>query len=152
VVRRARPEDLTKVAACAKAAYSLYLPRLDRPPAPMLADYAELIAAGEVYVLESDEPPSDEQLGGFIVIRPLGGSLFVENVAVDPARQGQGYGRRLMAFAETYAGVLGLPALRLYTNEVMHENIPFYQILGFAVTERVLEDGYRRIYLEKPLA
>ncbi len=147
MIRRARPEDLSKVAACAKAAYSLYLPRMDRPPAPMLADYAELIAADEVYVLESDG-----RLEGFIVIRPRSGKLFVENLAVDPACQGHGHGRRLMAFAETQAGVLGLPALRLYTNEVMHENIPFYEGLGFAVTERILEDGYRRIYLEKPLA
>jgi ribosomal protein S18 acetylase RimI-like enzyme len=135
------------VAACATAAYSLYLPRMDRPPAPMLADYGALIAAGEVYVLELDGV-----LGGFIVMRPLGGRRFVENVAVDPAYQGQGHGRRLMAFAETYASGLDLPALRLYTNEVMHENIPFYQGLGFVVSERLLEDGYHRIYLEKPLA
>jgi GNAT superfamily N-acetyltransferase len=57
-----------------------------------------------------------------------------------------------MAFAETYASGLGLGALWLYTNEVMHENIPFYQGLGFVVSERLLEDGYHRIYLEKPLA
>lgn len=57
-----------------------------------------------------------------------------------------------MAFAETHAGGLGLRALRLYTNEAMHETIPFYEGLGFAVSERRLEDGYRRIYLEKPLA
>jgi ribosomal protein S18 acetylase RimI-like enzyme len=113
----------------------------------MLADYGSLIAAGEIHVLESDD-----MLGGFIVMRPLDGRLFVENVAVDPARQGQGHGRRLMAFAEIYASGLGLPALRLYTNQVMHETIPFYESLGFAVSERRLEDGYRRIYLEKPLA
>ena len=86
------------------------------------------------------------------MVRPLGARLFVENVAVDPARQGQGHGRRLMAFAETYASGLGLRTLRLYTNEVMHENIPFYEGLGFAVSERVLDDGYHRIYLEKSLA
>ena len=147
MIRLARPEDLSKVAACATAAYSLYLPRMDRPPAPLLADYGALIAAGEVHVLESDGV-----LAGFLVVRPLGGRLFVENVAVDPARQGQGHGRRLMAFAETHARGLGLRALRLYTNEVMPETIPFYDGLGFAVSERLLEDGYRRIYLEKSLA
>jgi ribosomal protein S18 acetylase RimI-like enzyme len=113
----------------------------------MLAGYGALTAAGEVYVLELDGV-----LGGFIVMRPLGGRLFVENVAVDPAYQGQGHGRRLMAFAETFASGLDLPALRLYTNELMHENIPFYEGLGFAVSERLLEDGYHRIYLEKSLA
>ena len=147
MIRRARPEDLSKVAACAKAAYRLYLPRMDRPPAPLLADYGALISAGEVHVLESDRA-----LGGFIVIRPLGGRLFVENGAVDPTHQGQGHGRRLMAFAETYAGGLGLGALRLYTNELMPETIPFYESLGFAVSERLLEDGYHRIYLEKSIA
>ena len=35
---------------------------------------------------------------------------------------------------------------------MMRENIPFYDGLGFAVSERRLENGYRRIYLEKHLA
>ena len=95
---------------------------------------------------------SDGVLASFLVVRPLDGSLFVENVAVDPTHQGQGHGRRLMAFAETYARGLGLRALRLYTNEVMHETIRFYESLGFAVSERLLEDGYHRIYLEKSIA
>lgn len=146
MIRRARAEDVAALETCAKAAYDLYLPRMDRPPAPVLADYGARVAAGEVYLLDANG-----HLGGFIVIRPLGDDLFVENLAVDPARQGQGHGRRLMAFAEARAGALGLPALRLCTNEVMHETLRFYRGLGFAVSERALEDGYRRIDLEKRL-
>jgi hypothetical protein len=39
-VRRATPADLPAVREVVTAAYARYLDRMDRPPAPMLADYA----------------------------------------------------------------------------------------------------------------
>ena len=77
---------------------------------------------------------------------------FIENVAVDPAFQGQGLGRRLMAFAEERAREYGLHELRLYTNEVMVENLAFYRSLGFVEVERHVDEGYRRVFLRKSLA
>lgn len=147
ILRLAETADRPGVARCAKAAYGLYLARMDRPPAPLLADYGALIAAGELHVLVDRR-----DIVGFIVLRPNPDHLFVENLAVDPGRQGRGHGRRLMAFAESHAGALGLAALRLYTNAVMRENIPFYENLGFAVTARRREDGYDRVYMGKRLA
>ncbi len=144
--RLAEAGDAAAVAACAKAAYEIYLPRMDRPPAPMLADYGAAIAAGEVHILDLAG-----RAAGFLVMRAGTGHLFIENVAVHPDFQGRGFGRRLMALAETCARARRLPLLRLYTNVVMTENLPFYRALGFVETERLREEGYDRIYMEKQL-
>jgi ribosomal protein S18 acetylase RimI-like enzyme len=147
ILRAAESPDLSAVSACARAAYAGYVPRIGREPAPMVADFAALIAAGDVHVLIDGGA-----LAGFIVMRPAPGHLFVENVAVRPERQGRGFGRRLVAFAEATARKRSLPALELYTNVKMTENIPFYQGLGFVETGRRHEDGFDRIYLRKTLA
>ena len=120
MIRRARPDDAPAIAAIAVAAYRIYVTRIGREPAPMVADFPAQIAAGEVHVLEAERG-----LQGFIVLRAAADHLFVENVAVRPARQGKGDGRRLMAFAEATARRLDLPAIRLYTNVKMTETLPF---------------------------
>lgn len=146
-VRPATPADRAFIEDCVAAAYRKYVPRIGKPPAPMLADYAGLIGAGVVHVLEHGSAPA-----GVIVIYPGEGHLFVENVAVAPAEHGRGLGRALMAFAEAEAVRRGLPVVRLYTNERMTENLGFYRHLGYHVTERREEDGYRRVYFRKRLA
>ena len=147
MIRRARPDDAPAIAAIAVAAYRIYVTRIGREPAPMVADFPAQIAAGEVHVLEAERG-----LQGFIVLRAAADHLFVENVAVRPARQGKGDGRRLMAFAEATARRLDLPAIRLYTNVKMTENLPFYERLGFAEVERRREDGFDRVYFRRSLA
>jgi len=113
----------------------------------MVADFRTLIADGEVHVLLLGTA-----LAGFIVLRPGPDHLFIENVVVHPDRQGQGLGRRLMAFAQTIAVERGLPALELYTNVKMTENFPFYESLGFVETGRRCEDGFDRVYMSKKLS
>ena len=80
-----------------------------------------------------------------------GDALLVENVAVHPSAQGRGVGRALMAFAETQARGSGVRTLRLYTNEIMLDNIRLYEYLGYRELERRLEDGYSRVFMEKQL-
>lgn len=131
---------------CARAAYGIYLERMDRPPAPMKADYAALHRAGQLWILRCGD-----QVAGFIVLYERSDDLFVETVAVDPAYQGRGLGARLMAFAEDQARRRGKSRIALYTNEAMRENMGFYAGLGYGVTDRRLEDGYRRVYFAKDL-
>ncbi|MCX7932138.1 MAG: GNAT family N-acetyltransferase, partial [Rhodovarius sp.] len=102
--------------------------------------------AGEAYVLEGQ--------GGIlalIVLEDQPDALLIDNVAVAPARQGQGLGRWLCAFAEAEATRRGRPRLRLYTHALMTENQELYRRLGFRETRRVRECGFDRIYMEKPL-
>lgn len=124
----------------------MYVPRIGREPAPMVADFAAHLDCGELSVLESDGI-----LTGYIVMFAKPDSWFVENVAIVPTAQGQGLGRMLMAEAETAADAAGSPSVTLYTNIHMTENLDFYARLGFAETGRVHEDGFDRIYMEKAL-
>ncbi len=147
-VRLAQRDECAAIEACVRDAYAKYIPRMGRPPAPMLADYLALIARGVVYVLYE---PNDEDLCGVIALWPSDGAMFVENVALHLHAQGRGLGRRLMSFAEEQARAAGLREVRLYTNEAMTENLAFYAHLGFQETDRRLEDGYRRVFMRKPL-
>jgi ribosomal protein S18 acetylase RimI-like enzyme len=147
-IRPAHGADLSAVVACVDAAYSKYIVRIGKEPAPMQADYPALIGRGVVHVLPE---PSTGDLCALIVLWPTGGAMFVENVAVHPRYQGQGLGRRLMAFAEEQARAANLPEVRLYTNEAMTENLAFYRRLGFKETGRRVEEGYSRVFLRKIL-
>jgi ribosomal protein S18 acetylase RimI-like enzyme len=143
-VRRAIPADLPAIRAVVRAAYARYLDRMDRPPAPMLADYAAEAESGQLWV-------TGDPVTGLIELIEADGSLHVGNVAVHPSAQGTGLGRRLMEFAEEQARQRGLDRLDLYTNEVMIENQAIYARLGYRETGRRTEGGYRRVYMEKDL-
>jgi ribosomal protein S18 acetylase RimI-like enzyme len=143
-IRLATPADLPAVREVVTAAYARYLDRMDRPPGPMLADYAAEVEAGRLWV-------TGEPVTGLIELAPGDGSLHIGNVAVHPSAQGTGLGRRLLEFAEEQARQRGLNRLDLYTNEVMTENQAIYARLGYRETGRRTEDGYRRVYLEKDL-
>jgi ribosomal protein S18 acetylase RimI-like enzyme len=145
-IRQARTDDVAAIEALVEAAYFPYVARIGRAPAPVGADYAQLVAAGEVWV-----GSSDGRVVGVLVIRPAGETLELENVAVEPADQGRGYGRELIAFAERRALELGLESVSLYTNEAMVENLRLYPRLGYEETDRRLEDGYRRVFFRKSL-
>ena len=117
---------------------------MDRPPAPMLADYGAAVEAGQLWV-------TGQPVAGLIELTEAGDALHVGNVAVHPGSQGTGLGRLLMDFAERRAILLGLTRLSLYTNEVMTENQAIYTHLGYREVGRHAQDGYRRVYMEKLL-
>lgn len=143
-VRLATPADLPAIREVVGAAYARYLDRMDRPPAPMLADYAAEVESGRLWV-------TGEPVTGLIELAEHGDRLHVANVAVHPSAQGAGLGRRLLEFAEEQARQRGLDRLDLYTNEVMTENQAIYARLGYRETGRRTEDGYQRVYMEKDL-
>jgi ribosomal protein S18 acetylase RimI-like enzyme len=140
--RQGTESDLPSVRTVVASAYARYLDRMDRPPAPVLNDYRAATASGQVWVL-------GDPLFGVIVLIPQRDSLLIENVAVAPAVQGQGFGRMLMEFAELQALAQGIGKLTLYTNEIMTENLELYARLGFREVSRRTEDGYRRVFMEK---
>jgi ribosomal protein S18 acetylase RimI-like enzyme len=142
----AGPADANAVTAVVRSAYAEYVERIGREPAPMTADHAALIAAGEVWVARDGA-----DLVGVLVLRPDGPSLLLENVAVAPAHRGRGIGRALIGFAEERARAGGFAAVTLYTNERMTENLGMYPALGYAETGRRVEDGFARVYFRKPV-
>jgi GNAT superfamily N-acetyltransferase len=72
-------------------AYTKYIDRIGRPPAPMTADYAAAFEHSRVWVLVSDDA-----MVGALVTEDRGDHLLLETVAVAPAAQGHGYGRLLL--------------------------------------------------------
>ena len=145
MIRRALPGDQAAVEAIVQAAYAVYVERIGKPPGPMLDDYRRLIADGSVSVFEA----TDGAIAAIIVLLAKPDHLLLDNVAVRPDRQGQGLGRRLIAFAASEARRLGYRELRLYTHAMMSENIALYARLGFAETDRRREAGYDRVYMSQ---
>ena len=153
-IRQAIAADLPAIRELTRHAYARYVDRMDVVPAPVRNDYEAEAAAGQIWVLNLAEPAAETSasgLAGVIVLIEAGDSLLIENVAVSPAAQGTGLGRRLMEFAEYQARARGLSRMTLYTNEVMTENLAIYARLGYHETSRAQQDGYRRVFMEKRL-
>ena len=72
-------------------------------------------------------------------------------LSASAASPGLGFGRQLMDFAEQQALDAGYSAIRLYTNEVMTENLALYSRRGYVQTHRAEEHGLRRVYMIKHL-
>ncbi len=143
-IRRATPADLTDIRQLIADAYTKYVERIGRPPAPMTADYAAILEHSRVWVLETGQA-----IVGALVTEDRGDHLLLETIAVAPGAQGIGYGRRLLERAERDAAELGFSEVRLYTNEAMTENLSFYPRHGYRETGRAVQDGFRRVYFSK---
>lgn len=146
-IRIAAPEDRAAIEAIVKAAYARYVPRIGREPGPISDDYVALIRAQCVHVIGCEGA-----VQGLLVLIPENDAMLLDNVAVDPARQGCGIGRKLLAFAEQAALKAGFRSIRLYTNQAMAENIALYARIGYVETHRGEEKGLHRVYMTKQLA
>ena len=112
----------------------------------MLDDYTARVLEGALWVLEEGAA-----IAGIIVLLPTTNYLLLDNVAVSPARQGLGLGRRLLAFAEAEALRRGYCEIRLYTHQTMLENQRLYASIGYEETGRGTEAGYARVFMRKQL-
>ena len=142
LIRIATIDDAARIGGLARAAYIKYVPRIGREPAPMAADYDAEIAAQRVVVVEVAG-----DVDGYMIAWPEVDAYFIDNIAVDPRCQGHGLGRCLIEHAVAEANRLRLPALRLYTNEMMTENLSMYAHIGFVETHRADEKGFHRVYM-----
>jgi len=124
----------------------MYVQRMGKEPGPMVDDYAARVAEGSAYVLESGGA-----ICGVLVLLDYPSHLLLDNVAIDPARQGRGLGRILIDFAENEALRRGYGELRLYTHVTMVENVRMYSKLGYEETGRGKQAGYARVFMRKGL-
>ena len=146
MIRKARASDLDAIQNIARAAYIQYVPLIGKAPAPMVADFAAHLEAGELWL--EDQPP----VVGYIVFRIMHNTGFIENVAVEPSASSQGIGSRLVAFAEDKARGKGATRMELYTNIHMVKNLGYYARRGYSEIDRRTENGFERAYFEKPLS
>lgn len=146
-IRLARAHEAPAIRALSREAYAKWVPLIGREPLPMTADYDEriqrhrfdllLIAGGLAALIETVARDED---------------LLIENVAVRPAFQGQGFGKRLLAHAEALAAALARDSIRLYTNQRFAENIALYARLGYAIEREEVWPTGVAVHMVKRLA
>lgn len=142
--RRATHDDVDGIRRLVADAFGKYVDRIGKPPAPMTADYAELIDTSRVWVIEEGS-----DVVGVLVTQAQADHLLLDSVAVAPTAQGGGHGQALLERADQDAREQGLPEVRLCTNEAMTENLEFYPRRGFHETGRGVQDGYHRVFFAK---
>jgi len=147
LIRVAVAGDVSFIRRCAVAAYSKYVDRIGREPAPMVADFAAAVSRGEVAVVCAGAAPA-----GFVIFYPLDSEMHLENIAVCPEYCGNGFGKSLIGYVENEAVRVGVNAVFLYTNELMTENLSMYPSLGYSEYKRCTEDGFNRVYFRKKLS
>jgi len=145
-IRAATAADVSAIANIVDQAYRHYIARIGKPPGPMLDDYAARVSEGTLWVLEEGAV-----IAAIIVLLPAPNYLLLDNIAVSPARQSLGLGRRLLAFAEAEALRRGYREIRLYTHQTMVENQSLYASIGYEETGRGSEAGYDRVFMRKRL-
>lgn len=143
-IRRAEAADASSVQALVERSYLPYVARMERRPAPMDQVYDQVLHQTDSWIAEIDGA-----IVGVVVTRPNSDHLLIDNVAVLPEVQGRGIGSQLLAVAEDRAVACGLTEVRLYTNEVMTENLAFYPRHGYRETGRAVHEGFRRVFFAK---
>jgi GNAT superfamily N-acetyltransferase len=145
-LRRAGRSDAAAVRELTRAAYARWVPVIGREPLPMTVDYDARVREHRIDLLHVGD-----RLVALIEMIAETDHLLVENVAVLPAFQGRGYGRRLMAHAETVATSLGLGEMRLYTNKLFAGNVQLYLALGYQIDrEEPFKESFT-VYMSKSL-
>ncbi len=145
-IHRAEPKHAALLLTLVQRAYTPWVEVIGRRPTPMDEDYTVRCAAGQAWLLEEDAVPI-----GALVMEDRAGHLFLNNVAVDPARHGQGIGRALLRFVEDEARRRGYEEVQLKTSEGMARNVTLYKRLGYAVTERQNAGAFDRLTMAKRL-
>lgn len=145
-IRKAVPTDEKSVVKCIHKSYHKYIERIGKKPGPMLENYLTLILHGNVFCGEISE-----KIIGVLVLKKFNDYMLLDNVALLPEFQGNGFGKQLIKFAESYAFENDFCEIRLYTNVKMKENIEIYNKMGYIEYSRKKDNGYDRIYFKKRL-
>jgi ribosomal protein S18 acetylase RimI-like enzyme len=145
-LRPATAADVPRLTELVDAAYGGYVERIGGPPGPMTEDYADVVRRRRVTVAEDGG-----EIVGLIVLGADDEGFLIDNVAVDPPRQGSGVGRALLEHAELEARRAGFDSIHLYTHEKMSENLALYSRIGYVEYDRRPYGRAFRVYLRKRL-
>lgn len=146
-IRPAEPGEAEAIRDIVLAAYAKWVPLIGREPMPMQVDYQQALREHRF-----DLAVEDGKIIGLIETMPRDDHMWIENVAVAPAAQGRGIGKRLLTLIEQRAIDAGLPELRLLSNGAFAANLALYTQLGFVVDrEEAFMEGFT-VYMSKKLA
>jgi GNAT superfamily N-acetyltransferase len=134
-----------------RAAFTPYMRRLGRE---IPADYYKWLPAsierGDVYVAADANG-----LAGVAATERRDTSLYIDRLAVDPARQASGLGSWLLVHLEQVARARGDRTMSLQTAEMMDHLIRLYSRHSFEIVHRGPPthglDPHTRVHMVKPL-
>jgi ribosomal protein S18 acetylase RimI-like enzyme len=137
--RTAMLSEGEEVGRVIRAAFTPYVRALGREfPTAGSAGWAEgwerfvaELERGDVYVALDGE-----QIVGAVRTKPQENALYIDQIAVDPSRQGTGVGSWLLARIDEVARSRGLGGLSLETAEMAEANIRLYRRHGFEIVGR----------------
>jgi GNAT superfamily N-acetyltransferase len=127
-IKRAEPEDAALVRDITRRAYAKWVQVIGREPLPMVVDYAKAVLVSDIHILSLDEVPV-----AIVVLERKHDSLYIDNLAVEPAAQGKGFGRHLLQHVEREAQQYGVKKITLLTNAAFASNVSFYLAHGFVI-------------------
>lgn len=139
--------DVAAIRSLTRTAYAKWVPLIGREPLPMTADYEVAVRRHRIDLLRLDG-----ELVALIEMIPQAAHVLIENVAVSPAHQGRGLGRRLLAHAERVARSLGHAEIRLYTNKLFVANLRLYEQLDYVVDREETWSGGVIVHMRKSIA
>src|SRR5260370_13428587 len=125
-IRAAGDADVPAIARIVHDAFAGFIPLIGRAPQPMFQDYVARVAQGAVWVLTEDGA-----VVGVVVLQFNDDHLFVDTIAIAPAHQGKGHGRRLLGFVETEARRRRRDETRLHLHLTMTRSIAISLRLGY---------------------
>ncbi|MCW5735320.1 MAG: GNAT family N-acetyltransferase [Enhydrobacter sp.] len=154
--RTAVISECDEVVRVIRAAFTPYFRTLGREfPVDGSVQFAEQrerlaaeVARGDVYLALDGE-----RVVGAVRTNREGKELYIDQIAVDPAKQGTGVGSWLLERIAEVARGRGLGGLSLMTAEMAAANIRLYQRHGFKIVSRgPIDDGldpHIRVYMVK---
>jgi GNAT superfamily N-acetyltransferase len=145
-IRSAHAEELTLLAQIERSAASLFL---DTPYAflasaePLSIDFVrQRFQAGQVWVAAD---PNDTVVG-FAITREIDGTIYLQEMDVDPEHGQKGIGSRLVETVIEWTRLQGYSAMSLSTFRDLPWNAPFYAKLGFQTIDKSeLSLGFQEI-------
>ena len=146
LIREATTNDAVSAKLCVVSAFSKYIERIGKEPAPMLLDFSAQVEERHVWVAELDTA-----VVGVLVQYETEFGFYIDTVAVLPNFQGTGVGRSLLLFAEQEAMRRNFGSIYLCTNSKMTENQVLYPRAGYVEFDRQVVGGYDRVFYRKQL-
>ena len=131
------PYDWPALLALISRAFASMEGRIDPPSSLHRLTPQGLALSGEVWVL-------GQPAVAYMVLKPVDGALYLGKLAVEPALQGRGLGRQMVARAEERAREMRFDRLELETRVELSENHRFYLSLGFTEVSRSAHPGFDR--------
>lgn len=130
ILQPAAPGDFPAIRDLTDRAFATYRQNM----APGRTDWPmdwlrDAVARGDVHWLQD----GDGMRPGTVMLSHTGTTLKIEQIAIDPDRQGAGLGARALAAVEAHAQALGATEVTLHTGQQFTRLVAFYSRAGYRV-------------------